>query len=63
MTEMMVARLIKPGEPLNIERISVAKPDADEVLVKVAARGLCGSDIHLAVDGDIPVERMHLGKS
>ncbi len=58
MADMMAARLVKPGEPLSIESISVPVPEADEVLIKVAACGLCGTDIHLAVDGDIPVERI-----
>lgn len=58
MSKMMAARLIKPGEPLSMESLPVPTPEADEVLVKVAACGLCGTDIHLAVDGDIPVERL-----
>lgn len=58
MAEMMAARLIKPGEPLSIESIPVPEPRPDEVLIRVAACGLCGTDIHLAVDGDIPVEHM-----
>jgi 2-desacetyl-2-hydroxyethyl bacteriochlorophyllide A dehydrogenase len=56
-TKMKAARLYKAGEPLEIESIPVPVPDPDEVLVEVAACGLCGTDIHLAVDGDIPVSR------
>lgn len=56
-TVMNAARLYKAGEPLAIESISVPVPGHDEVLVEVAACGLCGTDIHLAVDGDIPVSR------
>ncbi|MBT4520353.1 MAG: alcohol dehydrogenase catalytic domain-containing protein [Halieaceae bacterium] len=55
--EMKAARLYRAGEPLAIESIPVPVPDVDEVLVEVAACGLCGTDIHLAVDGDIPVSR------
>ncbi len=57
MAMMKAARLIKAGEPLSIEEIPVPVPADDEVLVKVAACGLCGTDIHLAVVGDIPVAR------
>lgn len=55
MATMLAARLIEPGQPLRIEEVPVPEPAADEVLIKVAACGLCGTDIHLAVDGDIPV--------
>jgi len=57
MNTMQAARLVKPGEPLRIEELPVPQPGADEVLVRVAACGLCGTDLHLAVAGDIPVER------
>lgn len=56
MKEMNAARLYKAGEPLKIESIPVPVPGADEVLVEVKACGICGTDIHLAVDGDIPVQ-------
>ena len=55
--QMNAARLYRVGEPLVIESIPVPTPGPDEVLVEVAACGLCGTDIHLAVDGDIPVSR------
>ncbi len=58
MNSMLAARLVKPGEPLRLEELPVPEPAADEVLVKVAACGLCGTDLHLAVAGDIPVERL-----
>jgi D-arabinose 1-dehydrogenase-like Zn-dependent alcohol dehydrogenase len=54
---MRAARLYKAGDPLTVECVPVPAPDAHEVLVEVAACGLCGTDIHLAVDGDIPVAR------
>lgn len=57
MSDMLAARLIHPGEALKIETLPIPEPENDEVLVKVAACGLCGTDIHLAVDGDLPVER------
>ncbi|MBZ0129553.1 MAG: zinc-binding dehydrogenase [Rhodobacteraceae bacterium] len=54
---MRAARLYQAGKPLLVEDVAVPEPAAGEVLVKVAACGLCGTDIHLAVDGDIPVSR------
>ncbi len=57
MSGMLAARLIKAGEPLAIEEVPVPEPAADEVLVEVHACGLCGTDVHLAVDGDLPVLR------
>ncbi|MCP5073533.1 MAG: alcohol dehydrogenase catalytic domain-containing protein [Rhodobacteraceae bacterium] len=55
MASMLAARLVEPGKPLRIDEVSIPEPAPDEVLVKVSACGLCGTDIHLAVDGDIPV--------
>ncbi|CAG0949401.1 alcohol dehydrogenase, propanol-preferring [Rhizobiaceae bacterium] len=54
---MLAARLRAVGEPLTIEAIAAPAPGPDEILVAVAACGLCGTDIHLAVEGDIPVAR------
>lgn len=55
--EMRAARLYKAGDPLVVECVPIPEPEAHEVLVEVAACGLCGTDIHLAVEGDIPVSR------
>ncbi|TAN48475.1 MAG: alcohol dehydrogenase [Betaproteobacteria bacterium] len=57
MNTMLAARLVKAGEPLALAEVPVPEPAPDEVVVKVAACGLCGTDLHLAVAGDIPVER------
>ncbi|MBM3556063.1 MAG: zinc-binding dehydrogenase [Alphaproteobacteria bacterium] len=57
MSAMRAARLDAPGKPLRIEAVAIPKPGPDEVLVRVEACGLCGTDLHLAVVGDIPVER------
>src|SRR5438046_10707153 len=40
-------------EPLTIEEIAAPQPAPDEVLIKVAACGVCHSDLHLA-EGDWP---------
>jgi 2-desacetyl-2-hydroxyethyl bacteriochlorophyllide A dehydrogenase len=53
---MRAARLQAPGKPLTIDSVPIPAPGANEVLVQVEACGLCGTDIHLAVDGDIPVD-------
>jgi len=57
MKTMRAARLYRPGEPLVIESVPMPEPGAGEVLVEVHACGLCGTDLHLAVAGDLPVER------
>lgn len=54
---MLAARLHEAGTPLRIDSVPVPQPGPDELLLEVAACGLCGTDIHLAVDGDIPVTR------
>jgi S-(hydroxymethyl)glutathione dehydrogenase/alcohol dehydrogenase len=46
-TESRAAVLFKRGEPLRIETVVVADPGPGEVLVKLAASGLCHSDLHL----------------
>lgn len=58
MSTMLAARLVRPGEPLRIDALPVPEPAPDEVLVRVHACGLCGTDLHLAVAGDLPVERL-----
>jgi alcohol dehydrogenase len=39
--------------PLSVERVELAPPGRDEVLVKIAAAGLCHSDLS-AINGDRP---------
>jgi S-(hydroxymethyl)glutathione dehydrogenase / alcohol dehydrogenase len=56
MTTMRAAVLREFGSPMEIAEVEVAEPRAGEVLVKVAASGVCGSDIK-AVDGKSPVVR------
>jgi S-(hydroxymethyl)glutathione dehydrogenase / alcohol dehydrogenase len=43
---MKAAVLVKPGEPLEILDLTVAKPAPHEVLIRTAACGLCHSDLH-----------------
>ena len=57
MATMRAARLIEPGKPLEIHDVPVPEPGPRELLVSVRACGICGTDLHLAVAGDMPVER------
>ena len=36
-----------PGEPLEVWEIDVEEPGPDDVLVRIAATGVCGSDLHV----------------
>ncbi len=46
--EMRAAVLREPGRPVAVERVVLAPPGRGEVLVRVAAAGVCHSDVHLA---------------
>lgn len=50
---MKAAVLIQPGQPLEIETLSIAKPGPHEVLIRTAACGLCHSDLHF-IEGSYP---------
>ncbi|HEX2045931.1 MAG TPA: Zn-dependent alcohol dehydrogenase [Gaiellaceae bacterium] len=47
------AVLWKPGTPVEILDVELAPPREREVLVRIAACGVCASDLHV-VDGDLP---------
>jgi len=53
------ARFIGPNTPLRIDDVPIPEPKPDEVLVKVKAVGLCGSDVHIyrgrTTVGKIPI--------
>ena len=44
--------LERPGEPLRLAELPVPRPGPGQVLVKVAACGVCRTDLHV-VDGDL----------
>lgn len=46
------AVLHEPGRPVVVEEVELAPPRDDEVLVRVAAAGVCHSDVRLA-DGEL----------
>jgi L-iditol 2-dehydrogenase len=47
----MMAAVLHSAEDLRYEEVPVPAPGPDEVVVGVAANGLCGSDIHFFEDG------------
>jgi S-(hydroxymethyl)glutathione dehydrogenase/alcohol dehydrogenase len=47
------AVLWQAGEPIEILEIDLAQPKEQEILVRIAACGVCASDLHV-VDGDLP---------
>jgi alcohol dehydrogenase len=52
MMEVRAAVLHEQGAPLSVETVTLDPPAAGEVLVRVAAAGVCHSDVRLA-DGDL----------
>lgn len=46
---MRAAVFEKPGAPLSIEKLEVQDPRANEVLVRMAASGVCHSDYHVVL--------------
>jgi len=51
---MKAARFYGADQPLKIEDIPQPQPGHGEVLIAVKAAGLCGTDLHIAVEGTIP---------
>lgn len=56
---MKAAVLHAIGEPLRIEEVPTPHPGPGQVLVRVAAAGVCHSDLHLR-DGSVPPHRIPL---
>ena len=56
MTRTMKAAVVHQfGKPLSIEEVPVPTPGAGQILVRIAASGVCHTDLH-AADGDWPVK-------
>jgi alcohol dehydrogenase, propanol-preferring len=56
MAKLMKAAVVRQfGKPLTIEEVQIPSPGPGEVLVKIAATGVCHTDLH-AADGDWPVK-------
>jgi len=50
---MRALRIERPGGPLEVTRIPVPEPGEGELRVRVAACGVCRTDLHL-LDGELP---------
>lgn len=50
---MRAAVLTAPGTPLSVQEIQTPRPHRDEILIRVAACGVCHSDLHV-MHGSIP---------
>src|SRR5436309_1877843 len=56
MAQTMKAAVVHAfGEPLRIEEVPIPTPGRGQILVKIAASGVCHTDLH-AADGDWPVK-------
>jgi Zn-dependent alcohol dehydrogenase len=53
---MRACVLREPGRPVSVETVRLQPPRRGEVLVRVAAAGVCHSDVHLA-DGRLGADR------
>ena len=49
-TQMRAAMLHAPGD-LRLEEVALPQAGPDDVLVRIATNGLCGSDIHFYKEG------------
>jgi len=56
---MRAMRLHQVGRPLLLDDIPVPAPAPGELLIRVAACGVCRTDLHI-VDGDLPAHRLPL---
>mgnify|MGYP002172622753 FL=1 len=56
MNKTMKAAVVREfGQPLVIEEVPVTMPGPGQILVKIAATGVCHTDLH-AAEGDWPVK-------
>ena len=55
MSKMKAAVVHELGKPLAIEEVPVPQPSENQILVRIAATGICHTDLH-AVHGDWPVK-------
>ncbi|MBI5583027.1 MAG: zinc-binding dehydrogenase [Deltaproteobacteria bacterium] len=54
MKTMKAARFYQVGQPLVIEEVLQPQPGPGEVLIRVKACGICGSDLHIVYEGVTP---------
>jgi D-arabinose 1-dehydrogenase-like Zn-dependent alcohol dehydrogenase len=56
MPKMMNAAVVRElGKPLTIEEVPIPEPKDNQILVRIAATGICHTDLH-AAKGDWPVK-------
>jgi alcohol dehydrogenase, propanol-preferring len=58
-SSMCAMLLDAPGQPLRLARVPVPIPSGHEVLLRVAACGVCRTDLHIA-DGELPPHKSPL---
>ncbi len=58
---MHAARISAPGAPIRIEEVPYPEPGPDEVVVRLVACGVCGSDLHFLEDMPLPISPLTLG--
>lgn len=61
MRTMRAARFSGPGTPVRIEEVPHPEAGPNEVVVRVAACGVCGSDLHFLEDMPLPSSPITLG--
>ena len=54
---MRAARFYAAKEPLRIEEVEVGPPGTGDVRVAVEACGICGTDLHVAIEGTIQLPK------
>ena len=52
---MKAAVVHKFGTPLTVEDVPVPRPESGQILVRIAASGVCHTDLH-AAEGDWPAK-------
>ena len=52
-TTMRAMRVRARGQPLSADRVPIPEPRDGEVLLRVAACGVCRTDLHL-LDAELP---------
>ena len=57
MSTMRAMILDRPGTPLTLRERPVPQPGEGEILIEVAACGVCHTDLHL-VDGELPEPKL-----
>lgn len=57
--KMLAMVLNRPGDPLELQELDVPQPGAGQLLLEVAACGICRTDLHI-VDGELTEPRLPL---